>query len=179
MKQIYIIRHSIPNYETDSITDEGKQLCQKVKDQFPEFEIIISSSSGRARQTAFELTGRESTIDDRALLPILSPRQHQMAVEKGKQHQYGFVGALFEIKDVLPIVKAKGEELVSLIKNILDKLPGEEVALVVSHSWTMAPAKKLLLKESFDTPPDDPKYLEGYTVSEDMSVKPFTLAKSI
>lgn len=73
------------------------------------------------------------------------------------------MGALFEIKDVLPIIKAKGEE----------------VALVVSHSWAMAPAKMILLGESFDTPPQDFGYLEGFIVHEDMSVKPFSGTKSI
>ncbi len=173
MKQLYVLRHSIPDYSTDTLTEEGIQYCAQMKEKLPKMNVVVSSPFGRTQKTARDLTSIDPNLDERASLPILSAEQHQKAVEAGKTHKYSFVGALFDIKDVRPIVKAKGEELVALIKDTLLKLPEGGNALIISHSWTMAPAKKILLNESFDSPPEDFKFIEGFIVDSDYRITNF------
>ena len=173
MKQVYVIRHSYPDYVNDAITNEGKEYCRKVKSTFPHFDLVFSSPSGRTKQTAYELTGVNPIEDERAFFPILNPDKHVKVVREGKTNPNGSVGALFEMKETLPLVKKKGEECVSLIQDIFHKLPADGMALLVSHSWTMASVKKILLKESFDSAPKDFPYVGGYIINEDLSVGAF------
>lgn len=173
MKQIYVLRHSIPDYATDTLTEEGIQYCAEMKKKLPEVRLVFSSPSGRAQQTAFELTGLSPVIDTRAALPVLTSGQHEVAVKVGAHHKYSYVGALFDIKEVRPVVKAKGQELVNLIKDTFQKLSDGQSAVIITHSWTMAPAKKIICKESFDTPPNDYGFVEGFIVDDSFHVTAF------
>lgn len=52
--KIYIIRHGIPNYETDSLTSDGLNQAIKLGEKFKNIPIdaLYISTQGRARETA-------------------------------------------------------------------------------------------------------------------------------
>jgi phosphohistidine phosphatase SixA len=66
MKLVYILRHAEKNLLTGGITKKGKEDCEKLKKELPQFNMVISSDKKRAVETARALTGKEPDQDARA-----------------------------------------------------------------------------------------------------------------
>src|SRR3989344_714988 len=62
MKQIYVLRHSEWDKDSQKITQSGLALIDRVKTQLPKFSIIRSSPVERTVQTARLIDGESALI---------------------------------------------------------------------------------------------------------------------
>src|SRR5688500_1415059 len=65
MRELFVLRHAQLD-ERGVPTLEGIAHAQAVGALLPEFEIVVSGGDAATGQTAFAMSGRESTADDRA-----------------------------------------------------------------------------------------------------------------
>jgi len=170
MKQVHIRRHA-PKHSTGNLTEEGKKLAQEFKKQLGKFDLIISSDKPRAIETAILLTGLKPLVDKRAGIPPFTPEQLKKLHEFGQNHSYGIAGAIFDNQEYRVMIKPKGESLVELIKETLNKLPKNGSALIISHDGVMVTAERILKNKSLDKAERGFEPLKGFKVHENGKIE--------
>ena len=165
MKQVHVRRHA-PKHSTGSLTEEGKKLAQELRKKLRKYNLVISSEKPRAIETAKLLTGSKPTIDNRAGTPPFSSEQEKKLHELGQNHQYGIAGVILDNQEFRALVIPKGESLVELIKETINKLPENGSALIISHDGVMVIAETILKNKSLDKAKKTFKPLRGFTVYE-------------
>ncbi|PIY71584.1 hypothetical protein COY87_05350 [Candidatus Roizmanbacteria bacterium CG_4_10_14_0_8_um_filter_33_9] len=165
MKYIQVRRHA-PKHAEGHLTDEGKQMVDKVRNKLPQFTLIISSNKPRAIETAKLLTGKEPIIDKRAGTPAFSLDIEQTLHVEGQNHPFGIAGVIFDNPEYRVMIKKQGEKLAELIAETLLKLPENGTALIISHDGVMVATEKVLRKAMFDKASKTFKPLEGFQIDE-------------
>ena len=170
MKQVHVRRHG-PKNSTGDLTEEGKKLAQSFRKQLGKYDLIISSDKPRAIETAELLTGLKPIIDKRAGIPLFTPEQEKKLDELGQNHQFGTAGVILDNPEYRVMIKPKGESLVQLIKELLDKLPKNGKALIISHDGVMVTAERILKNKTIDKAEKTFKPLKGFKVNNDGKIK--------
>lgn len=173
MKQVYVLRHG-PKDKFGNLTAEGKKFVEQSIGKFGKFDAIFSSEMQRAIQTAQLLTGKVPEVDSRANVIDISPEEEEILFEKAKNHKYGIAGLVFETPEYRKLAQQAGERLVSLLKEVLQALPENSRALVISHDSSIAAAERILKKLPLDKIDHNYKPLEGFMVNYNMEVKEIT-----
>lgn len=163
MKEVYVLRHGEKDAD-GNLHERGKRAAEAMRPVLPTFIHVYSSPVERAAQTAFALTGTAPETDERAAF-AMAPAEVSNAIN-ALVHEQGisFLDAARQYNDttVLEGVDSKARELNLLIDELLDVLPEDGKALVVSHDLTIVPAMALR-----GTSPESIEPLGGYIVSHD------------
>lgn len=171
MKKAYIIRHAPKDDATGNLTEDGKRKAKELGIKLPKFAVVIASDSARSQETALLLTGIEPIVDTRAGFLMASSAQSDLLNSQAKSNPLGFVGALYEMKELGVGVEAKARELVELINETITNLGQDENALIVTHEITMVPTQQLLNGKQVGLPIKGVPYLGGYIVGEDKKLQ--------
>lgn len=174
MKQVYVIRHANWDLSNDKLTDEGTQKCLDIKNIIGDFDIVCSSNFGRTIETAKLLSGNIPAIEDRASILKMSDELNSKVAELRKTHPLGVVGALFSFPELQSALMEAGNNLFSLIKEIISKLPIGGVALIVSHDGTMISCEKIINDDTFSGADKTYGELEGFIIDEEFNITPWT-----
>lgn len=166
MKQVIIRRHA-PKEATGELTEDGKENARKLAVSLEKFDLVISSDKPRAVETAFLLTGVQPMVDKRAGTPKFTLKQEEELHIKGKNHPFGIAGVILDTPEYRPMIEEKGMSLLDLVRDIMEKLPQEGKALIISHDGVMTAAERLLRKLSLDKADKGYKPLHGFVVYED------------
>lgn len=173
MKEIVILRHGDWDLTNDKLTDDGSKKTSSMKSAFDNLFLVYSSPFGRAKETAKLLSGKTPIIDHRAGVLKTTKEQAQKVNELRKTHPLGVAGAIFSLPELRESVKDAGNQLIELIKEILNKLSAGQQALIVSHDGTMVSAEKLLRNEPFNNLEKTYSSLQGYTIDENLNIHEF------
>ena len=176
MKKIYVLEHANWNFGKNRLTNKSYQECIGFRGRFDPFNIIISSREKRNRETARLLTQKDPEVDARA--GTVKKLKIFVKGRSGQQSQYqarGSGGQVFSHYIFRRPHRKAGEQLLSLIKETMDKLPEDGTALIVSHNQNMISASKILQNERYIREGERYHALEGFTVDENMSFRKFTL----
>lgn len=166
MKEVYLLRHG--EKDTDgTLTEDGVQAAQVMGPILPRFVRIISSDTDRTTLTAKLLTGEEPHIDDRAAYATTSSEISNEIDILAKSHNISFLDAarLYNNPEVLAGIDEQADALNTLIDQLLEELPENGKALIVSHDLTIAPAMG-----SRNMPAASISPLGGYVISMDNEV---------
>lgn len=174
MKQVHIRRHA-PKHAEGYLTEEGKKLASELKITLVKFDLVISSDKPRAVETAVLLTGKNPTIDKRAGTPPFTLDQEKELHILGQNHPFGIAGVIFDTLNYRDIIIAQGKKLAELIKETLEKLPENGVALIISHDGVMVTAERILKNLSLDKADKTFKPLRGFRVLEDGKNRVFSI----
>jgi broad specificity phosphatase PhoE len=150
MKLIEVRRHSIRDKGSDSLSAEGIALVRKVKNQlFPTYDLYISSPKQRAQETMSAFGFTEYIVDERfSTLNDINLDGFSVDVEKvSDEKSISTFEALFEVREVVRILKKSGEEFLNALKSIASNLPENGKALIISHGGAIEPAALLGFNE--------------------------------
>lgn len=167
MKQVYVIRHAKKD-RNGNLTEEGKEHAKKLKENFPKFDIVLSSEMDRAKETAKLLTGEAPLVDKRANIINVPLSDEQKLFDLGKSHPYGIAGVIFETAEYRHLIEEVGENLSLLIGETLARLPENGKALIVSHDGPMVATERLMKKMTLDKAEKNYLPLTGYIVDENL-----------
>lgn len=170
MKKIYVLRHA-PKDANGKLTEEGKVQATLLKNKLQPFDMVIASNMPRAQETAVLLTGRQPTIDKRASIIDINEEQERELFEAGKQHPQGIAGVVFDTPEYRELVKIRGNTLVALIKETLEKLSENQTALIVTHDAPMVAAEKIMKNLPLEKAEKFYKPLKGFIVYADLSTE--------
>jgi broad specificity phosphatase PhoE len=173
MKEVYVLRHADWNLEEDKLSEAGKESAEKLKKSLRDFQLVLSSPFGRARETAKILSNKTPVLDARAGVLNATQVQLQKVNQLRPTHPFGVAGAIFSLPELKSSVREAGEKLVELIRETLDKLSEEHRALIVSHDGTMVSAEKILNKSNFDKLNKTYLSLEGFIVDKSFITQDF------
>lgn len=170
MREIYILRHAEKD-ASGELTDEGKIRATEFQGRIGHFDFVYSSPQTRAVETAKLLAGKDPIIDIRAdAIPLTSEELADLH-EKGKHHQFGIAGVLFESDVYRPKIMERGEELVRLIEATFDALSDDGRVLIVSHDGVMVAAEMIIRNMESAKAYKTFKPLEGFRVFDNWSVE--------
>jgi broad specificity phosphatase PhoE len=168
LKEVVVVRHGQWDLVNDQLTDEGKGRCREQKPTLGSFVIVISSPSGRTRETAQLLSDVEPRADERAGIPKRAQEFGRRIAELRKTHPHGVPGALISIPELREPLCKQGVALLELVKDVLAELSEGQRGLIVSHDGTMVAMEKVLTNATFDEIDHTYGELEGYRVDESM-----------
>lgn len=171
MKEILVIRHGNWDLVNDTLTDEGRERCLCVKPRLGSFALAISSTFGRAQETAKLLSDLEPVVDERAGIAKSTPELRKQVAERRKTHPLGVVGAIISISELREPLRKQGEALKELIEEALSKLTDEQGALIVSHDGPIVAAEKVIKGEPFEDLDHTFGELGGFRIGEDMEIR--------
>lgn len=91
--KLYLIRHGLPNYEKDCLTDRGTVEAENVAMDFDDvdFDLIYASTNGRARETAEHTSRRQN---NKPIIPCDWAREDEggqyFILQEGDKQQWPF-----------------------------------------------------------------------------------------
>jgi len=169
MRVVYVLEHASWDDEKNDVTNGGLQECLALKQRIPQFDLIICSRAYRSKRTAELVTGKKPHVDGRA----------------GGLDVYGWWGDQEQKQPLLPgqyadhtglpihhlPAKKDGKQLMELIHDLLDQLPRNGKALIISHNRNMIAAEAIMNKEKFVT--DDKVFgeLQGFVIDDNNSLQ--------
>jgi broad specificity phosphatase PhoE len=176
MRTVEVSRHGekeIHTIATDGrveagLTKQGQMRARQLGRSLGPFDRVYSTSRGRAIETAQLLSGNEPIRDDRA--GYLQLPKYLMRSMKERTHPLGTSGLVFEDPASRLLARVSGMVLVAFINEILQQLPEDGSALIVSHDIPMLAARQDLQKvnrtvrSSLD---ERFGYLEGFRVFQE------------
>ncbi|MCL4374778.1 phosphoglycerate mutase family protein [Patescibacteria group bacterium] len=169
MKQVHLLRHA-PKHATGALTDAGKKLAQERKKQMDHYDLIIASDKPRAVETAVLLTGKTPLIDKRAGTPAFTPEQMRQLHLAGEKHPFGVAGVIFDHPQYRPMIITQAKQLTRLIEELMNKLPADGKALIISHDGVMVATEKLLKKLPLDRADKTYPPLHGFSIDAEGKV---------
>jgi broad specificity phosphatase PhoE len=176
MRKIYVLEHANWDFESDELTNKGYQECVGFRGRFKPFNIVISSREKRNLETAKLLTESEPEVDARAGTDAKSKSSTKGESGQDSQRQArGHSGQIFSPQLFKKPHREAGEQLLSLIKETMRKLPKNGSALIVSHNQNMIAANKILHNQQYINEGERYHPLEGFMINEKMNFENFTL----
>lgn len=170
MKKIYVIRHADKNKETGQLTEEGRKRASLLKEKLGELDIIITSNRPRVIDTAKLLTGKEPTLDERAGFVYSSKEQNEKLSQLAKLHPLNHAGVIFDSPEFKELADTIGDNLISLIKETLSKLPEDGKALIVSQDGVMTAAEMILENKPYQKLESSFLPLQGFVIDENFKM---------
>lgn len=173
MKEIIIIRHG--EKDGDALTPAGILACKSLARSIGNLNYAFASERNRAIQTAELVSRLPVTVDARANVPSFPDSEIDKLVQVQKSNPLGIIGAIWENSALINDARNAGIRMQSMIDDIISKMDDGERALIVSHDGSMVGLEKVLKNESFDRVDHSFDALEGFSVDEDLAVKPFKI----
>jgi broad specificity phosphatase PhoE len=173
MKEIIVIRHG--EKDGDELTPDGILACHSLAKSIGVLNYAFASERNRAIQTAQFVSGLPVTIDARANVPSFPDSEIDKLVQVQKVHPLGIIGAIWENIELVNDAQNAGIGMQGMVYEIMSKLKDGERALIVSHDGTMVGLEKVLKNESFDSVDHSFNALEGFSINQDLVVKPFKI----
>lgn len=171
MKEVYVLRHGDWDITTGSLKSSSQQKCHLWAGKFSTWNTIISSRFERCQDTAKLISGKPPKTDDRANIMNLSPDQESTLRLEMRKNPFGEAGVIMPNPRFWAAVKDQGAKLVSLIKELQNKLPEGGRALIISYDSTMVAATKIFNQESLQQVNYHFEELEGFVVDENLKVR--------
>jgi len=148
MKIVEVRRHSIRR-DGKNLSPEGVALAEKVREDLaPSYDLYITSSKERTRETmeAFGFTSYTvddsfTTLDD-SVLAKYRREIEEVARREGCSPLY----AAFEVPEAAEALRRAGQTYLRALKRVATRLPEGGRALVVSHGGAIEPAALLGFK---------------------------------
>jgi broad specificity phosphatase PhoE len=173
VKEIIIIRHG--EKDGDQLTPSGILACQSLAKHIGSLDLVFASERNRAIQTAELVSGLSVSVDQRANTPSFPDGEINKLAEVQKTHPLGIIGAIWQDSTLIEDAWDAGIRMQSMVDEIMNKMNDGERALIVSHDGTMIGLEKVLRNEPFDSVDHSFNALEGFSVSQDLTVKPFKI----
>jgi broad specificity phosphatase PhoE len=170
MKEITVLRHA----EKDAggnLTADGKAAAETLGERIGTYDLVYSSDSPRAIETAVLLSGNQPAVDPRAGAISLTPEEVRITHEQGKIHRFGIAGVLFDSKMYRPRIIAQGQRLATLITGMWNMLPPNGRALVISHDGVMVAAYMILMHKELVRAEKTFRPLQGFRITGNFSVE--------
>ena len=173
MRKIYIIRHADWDLKEDNLVATGIEKSKLLSQTLPKFYKSFSSDFVRTQKTAEILSKYEPITDPRAGILYMTEEQNKKIARLRKTNKLGVVGAIFETPELLGPLEKAGRKLLALIKEVINEMPSDSNALIVTHDGTMVAAEKILNNESFESAQKTYLELEGFVIDENLHMTGF------